>query len=375
MAKTTTVRYERPSEEEFLVSIKARQTTIPNCVMAQNCLITRGERTYKIASMLQFTSPDTGDISHCELHVNDYPFRVGSGIKWDVKDRLKHWGCKDEEIEKLRAFLCAFRDVGRPGDYTVIEGRPTPTLEELLRILSKLDSPNLAGIISVLAERSEELQTLPPLGEKDNRRMVAAALRASHRATALEQLRGLIQAGAEEQAFQELLDQNWWMLGGQYVETIPKRHWTDEENLDMMLKSADNGYDIIELKRSNAPLFKQHRNKYIVSADVNDAVNQAAHYISEIDRQRDHFIARYSTDLYKVKAKVLIGTIGDREQDERQKRLALRMYNSHLHQIEVITFDGLVRASDQIIQANLGESTHAAPPSDEMAFQDDDIAF
>ena len=89
------------------------------------------------------------------------------------------------------------------------------------------------------------------------------------------------------------------MLGGQYVEKVPKRDWTDEENLDIMLKSADNGYDIIELKRSDALLFKKHRNKIIVSADVNDAVNQAGHYISEIERQRDHFIARYSTDLYK----------------------------------------------------------------------------
>ena len=36
------------------------------------------------------------------------------------------------------------------------------------------------------------------------------------------------------------------------------------------------------------------------------------------------------------------------------------MYNSHLHNIEVITFDGIVRICDQIINANLGESTHSA---------------
>ncbi|MCB9924860.1 MAG: DUF4263 domain-containing protein [Planctomycetaceae bacterium] len=163
------------------------------------------------------------------------------------------------------------------------------------------------------------------------------------------------------------------MLGGQYVEKIPKRHWTDEENLDMMLKSADNGYDIIELKRSKAPLFKQHRNKIIVSADVNDAVNQAGHYISEIERQRDHFIARYHTDLYKVKAKVLIGHIADDDEEQIGKRLALRMYNSHLHNIEVVTFDGLVRTSDQIINANLGESTHSAAPP--LAGQGEVIPF
>ena len=156
-----------------------------------------------------------------------------------MKDRLKHWGCKDEEIEKLRAFLETFKDADAPGEYSVIEGRPSPSLQELLKLLGELDSPNLVGVISVLAERSEDLQTLPPLGERDNRRMVASALRASHRMTALNELRRLITENAEEEKFQMLLDNNWWMLGGQYIEKIPKRHWTDEETLDMMLKSAD----------------------------------------------------------------------------------------------------------------------------------------
>lgn len=352
-------RHERPTEEEFLLSIKARQSSIPNCSLTQNCVLKDGPQTYKVASILRFMNLTSGEVTHYELHLNDYPFRVATGIQWDVKDRLKHWGCKDDEIERLRAFLDTYRDADAPGEYSVIEGKPSPSIQELLKLVGELDSPNLCGVISVLAERSAELQSLPPLGEIDNRRMVAAALRASHRMTALNYLRNLIEEDAEEGEFQKLLDRNWWMLGGQYVEKIPKRHWTDEENLDMMLKSADNGYDIIELKRSRAPLFKRHRGKIIVSADVNDAVNQAGHYISEIERQRDHFIARYNTDLYKVKAKVLIGHIGD---DEEEKRLALRMYNSHLHNIEVVTFDGLVRTSDQIIHANIGESTHAAAP-------------
>ena len=67
-------KHEHPSEEEFLVSIKARQSNIPNCSLTQNCVIKEGKRTYKVASILQFTNPTSGDVSHCELHVNDYPF-------------------------------------------------------------------------------------------------------------------------------------------------------------------------------------------------------------------------------------------------------------------------------------------------------------
>ncbi len=357
-------RFEHPSEDEFLLEIKTRTSKIINCDCSQSAVIHKGRNTYKVVSVLQFKNPKSGEITHKEVHFNDYPFYVETGVQWDVKDRLKHWKCKDEEIDRVIAFLSAIDGTTAPSHYTVVEGRPDPKASELLELLADFDTKNLSGLISALADRAQDLQDLPNLGETDHRRMVASALRASHRTAALKELQELMNSETEERFFQRLFDHNWWMLGAQYVEHIPKRHWTDEENLDMMLKTADSGYDIIELKRSNATLFKQHRNKWIVSSEVNDAVNQAAGYISEIERQRDHFIARYKTDLYKVRAKVLIGTIDDAEEDVEQKRLALRMYNSHLQNIEVITFDGIVRTCDQIIHANLGESTHSAPPEE-----------
>jgi len=357
-------KHKRPTKQGFLLSVKARQTGIPNCNVAQNCVLKSGPRTYRVASVLQFTNSTTGQITHTQLEVNDFPFRVDTGIQWELKDRLKHWSCKDDEIVALLAFLSNIEAIEAPGDYAVIDRHASPTLDQLLTSLAQMDSPNLAGIIAVLAERSEDLQTLPSLGESDNRRMVAAALRASHRTTALSALRALIARDAVEEDFQVLLDKNWWMLGGQFIERVPKRHWTDEENLDIMLRSADGGFHIIELKRSKAPLFKTHRGKTIVSADVNDGVNQAGHYISEIERQRDHFIARYDTDLYKVRARVLIGHISEDDPKSVEKRLALRMYNSHLHHIEVVSFDEVVRMADQVINANLGESKHAATTTD-----------
>ena len=296
-------RFEHPTEEAFLLEIRTKQSSIPNCECLQNAIIRRGQKTYKVASVLQFRNAESGEISHREVHFNDYPFRVGTGIQWDVKDRLRHWSCKDDEIERVKAFLQTIDDTVAPKQYTVIEGRPNYRASDLLTLLQNFNTENLSGLIAALANRAQDLQILPDLGESDHHRMVASALRASHRTTALKGLEALIAGKAEERFFQRLLDRNWWMLGGQYVEHIPKRHWTDEENLDMMLKSADHGYDIIELKRSNAELFKRNRNKWIVSSEVNDAVNQAAGYISEIERQRDHFLARYVVDLYKVRAK------------------------------------------------------------------------
>ena len=362
-----------PDDSQIIQEITARTVKLPNCIGSQSTIIKRGPRTYKVASVLQFENPENGNTKR-QLNLNGYPFRVGTGIQYDVDDRLAHWRCQDDEIQKLLVFLSTYDQAKTPGAYSVIEGRPSTTLEELLKAIGSLDSPNLSGIITALAERSVELQDLPPLGETDNRRMVASALRAAHRMTALDTLRNLITTNAIEEDFQKLLDANWWMLGGQYIQKIDKRNWTNEETLDMMLNSADGNYDIIELKRSNVPLFKKHRKKWIVSSEVNDAVNQAAHYISVIERQRDHFIAKYHIDIYKVRAKVLIGHIDGENPDEEAQRLALRMYNSHLHRIEVISFDGVVRICDQVIQANQEESKHAAAPSTEDE-KDMDISF
>ena len=164
------------------------------------------------------------------------------------------------------------------------------------------------------------------------------------------------------------------MLGGQYIRMIPRRDWTNEDSLDILLQTADRYFEIIELKRSNASLFVQDHGNWIVSGEVNRAVNQAAHYISEIEAERSNLIRKHRVDLYRLKARVLIGYLSDDDPDEEAKREALRMYNSHLSRIQVITFDELGRIADNVVHANLGESGQTDPVSKQVV-EDDDIPF
>lgn len=231
-------------------------------------------------------------------------------------------------------------------------------LAEFLKSLNMIDlqTPQLMQLIEALADRSSELRQLPEeLGERGKLRMVAAAIRVAHRTKALDTLKEHIKNSELELEFQKLLDQNWWMLGGQYIERIPRRHWTTDETIDIMLRTADNYFELIELKRSTAQLFIEDHGKYIVSSEVNKAVNQAAHYIAEIEKNRPAIFMDHNVDLYKLRAKVLIGHIPD-DTNENKKRESLRMYNSHLNHIEVITYDQLVRISQNVIDANFGES-------------------
>jgi hypothetical protein len=365
-------RFRPPDEEEFVQLIKANSPSNPRIQIIQRVVIKSGPQTYKVASILQIQDPETGEIRHKQLHVNSFPFRVGSGVDFSEKNRLNRWTCEDGEIEQLRIFLENYDKASIPGEHAVIRGRPVPGLEDILAAIKDqdIDSTQLVGLVAALADRVTDLRRLPELGESDNVRMAAAALRVAHRNHALKKLRKLVEDDALEQEFQELLEQNWWMLGGQYVTMLPRREWTVEDSLDILLEGADRYFEIIELKRSNAQLFIRDHGNWIVSAEINKAVQQAAHYISEIEADRGNLIRKYKIDLYKLKAKVLIGRIADDEEDEPAKREALRMCNSHLHRIEVITYDELERIADNVVHANLGESgwSEASEPTDEIPF-------
>jgi Domain of unknown function (DUF4263) len=364
------------SEEDFLKQIDARRLNIPNCKVGHRAVIKAGPEHYKAAVVLNFANATTGEVTHRELRLNSYPHERGR-INFQEENRLARWACRDGEINRLRMFLNMFEGIDTVGTHRVVPANMAAAFDEFVQKLGAADlqTSQLLDLICALAEHASEIKELPELGETDKLRMVAAAIRVVHRTKALERLAQLINGDAVEAAFQKLLDQNWWMLGSQYIEHIPRRDWTTGETIDIMLRTADNYFEIIELKRSSPELFRQDHGKWIVSGEVNTAVNQAAHYIAEIERIRPAIFQKYEVDLYKLKAKVLLGFVDD-DDDKGDKCEALRMYNSHLHRIEVITYDQLIRISENVIAANVGESGQdAGNEGTESEAGDNDIPF
>jgi len=355
-------RNEPPTADDFLQLIKAHGTANPDVRLVQHSVIKAGPVTFKRAAVLHIRSRESGKETYPKLVLDAYDHRVSSGFDFD-KPKY-HWHCEGEEIDRLIAFLGAFSKATTPGAHAIVrltDSNAAP-LRSIIQALTagSVEAPQLAGLVSALALRSRELRELPQLGEADNRRMVASALRAAHRSDALKSLVESIAVAAAETQFQEILDRNWWMLGGQYVRRVPWRHWTERDTLDMLLQTADGYFDVIELKRSDVTLCIKHRGEVIVSAEVNRAVNQAAHYISGIESRRANLQLDYGLDLYKLKAKVVIGHIDDGASDASAQREALRMYNSHLHDIQVITYDELVRIAEHVINCDLEECGQVA---------------
>lgn len=358
-----------PTHEELLQEIQLRTPKIANCLGVKHAVIKGGPQSYKVASLMEFADATSGESAHHELRLNSYAYRAGKGF--DFEGRPVRWTCRDGEIERLRIFLETYQGVTAPGSHKVVPADVADRIEPFLNSLANVDlsTPQLLEIVAALAARASDLRSLPELGESNTLRMAAAAIRVAHRTHALNRLVTLIEADALEQQFQELLSQNWWMLGGHYVELIPRRHWTPEETIDIMLRAATNCLEIVELKRASAQLFKFDHGHWIMSSVVNDAMNQAAHYLTEIEKNQSYLLDRYKVDLYRLRAKVLIGTIREDEDDIELKRLALRMYNSHLHGIEIITYDQLVATVENVISSNAGESGQEGDvSSDEIPF-------
>jgi hypothetical protein len=63
-----------------------------------------------------------------------------------------------------------------------------------------------------------------------------------------------------------------------------------------------------------------------------------------LDADRNQIIARDKEDTLKIRAKLIIGRDGDEAQQH-----ALRRLNGHLHRIEVLTFDQLLRIAQNVL--------------------------
>ena len=75
------------------------------------------------------------------------------------------------------------------------------------------------------------------------------------------------------------------------------------------------------------------------------ALGQVVKYIGKLDANRYQRRSENSLDTNKVHAKIVIGRNGD-----DGKRTALRNLNGHLHRIEVVTFDQLMRIGQRVLR-------------------------
>jgi hypothetical protein len=260
-------RQSPPHEGDFARFARARVAEIPNCEIVDTAVLAPGPSTYKVAMLLQFRNLQTGRPTHRELHLNDFPFRVYGGVKWAVKDRLAHWACSDEELQRLEVFLASREPAGfSAGEDAAGPADPEENVQDrnalamprssdgLKAWMAGLSFAQLATVVAALGDRCKELRILPAGGEADARRRTAAALRAAHRATGLINLRQLVDRKARPAEFRRFLESHAWMLGRLYVRQLADPALPGDLGEMLLLRTADGGLDLVLLMPIDAPL-------------------------------------------------------------------------------------------------------------------------
>jgi len=110
-------------------------------------------------------------------------------------------------------------------------------------------------------------------------------------------------------------------------------------------------------------LHDSSHDSYYPSSKLSPVLGQVTRYIEEVERNRDSIIAIDGSDPLKIRARIIVGRDGNQEHQK-----ALRNFNAHLHRIEIITYDQLIKIAERVL--NMFGVT-ASEPEDEW----DDIPF
>ncbi|MBD2296626.1 DUF4263 domain-containing protein [Anabaena sphaerica FACHB-251] len=336
----------------------------PDLDKMESVILKQGPRSIKQAKYTTIRDRHTEKVHHYSLSIQTFGL-IQKQWKEKPEKSITLESEDDDEIQKLMDFLAATHGntSSMPdGDYTILK---VPTqdinleninLESLQQLLSSLSiSGRVDALVEILefSENDTELfKVLVERVDKDPHLFAdaAAALNLATYKNAVDKLKNLIDSGkVGESQFQKILEENPWMFGSEYSEILDRRKWTRDEQQDFVVRrTTDNYIEIIEIKTplDGKVLFnydKSHKS-YYPGVELSKVIGQVQNYLEKLDKARDSILANDGEDTNKIRAKIIIGRDGDKDQQK-----ALRRLNGHLYRIEIITFDQLLRIAQNVL--------------------------
>lgn len=367
-AVATTLPYDT-SPDDLVLRIEAKLQN-PNVGRVVSMVLKPGPRAYRVATLYEIVNPSTNAHHHWCLRINSFDRTKSKGWSFKPTASVSLGDEGDSELSKLADFIQAAH-AGRlaepTGDYQLIPATQIETIRTLLRFARKADSAQRMRVVRALLD-SLDVESVSPAqwlevfesGSDGIRQAVAVSARLAEYRSVRKEVADLVtKAETGEQDLQRVLGQHPWLFGSEYSELLSRRNWTRDDRLDFMLRrTADDYLEIVEIKTPILqPLFRYDpsHDSYAPSAPLSAAIGQVVRYIEEVERQRDAILAKDGCDTLKIRARLIIG----RDGDEGQKG-ALRSFNGHLHRIEVLTFDQLLRIADRVLSVFKENLTRSA---------------
>jgi Domain of unknown function (DUF4263) len=342
----------------------------PNVGKISQVVLKDGPSAFRIATLLEIIDPNTKQIHHYSLKIDQIDRKKKEGWFAKPERSVRLEGDSPDEIDRLYGFLHALKQgslTDAHGDLHIIRSEDYAKLETLLGALPNLAASDKIQLIRTVLDQLDDSTSVAadfvaafeecPSGTLGH---IATAARFLKYREAYEHLKDLVDdPTTPEKKFQQHLSANPWMFGSEYSELLSRRTWTRDDNLDYMLRRTVDGYlEIVEIKTAFSERLFIHdtsHDSYYPSAKLSPVLGQVVRYIEEVERKRDSILATDKVDTLKIRARAIVGRDGDSEQ-----QAALRNLNAHLHAIEIITFDQLLRIASRVLQ--VFESA-AAPPA------------
>lgn len=348
----------------------------PNVGKIEQVVLRHGPRAFRLATLLQILDAN-GQPHHYSLKIDSIDkLKAGWFHKPEKSVRLE--GQNPDEIEHLARFLQAHLEgqLGNPtGELHVLRSEDYAKLEAFVGQIPGWATPDLVEAIKLIVPRIEGSAAYLPQfiqafegSDSETVKSIAIASRLVDHRRSYETLANLVETRhTQEQTFQNLLAQNPWMFGSEYSELLDRRIWTRDDNVDFMLRrTSDNYLEVIEIKTpfDDALLLKdKSHDSYYPSSKLSPVIGQVIRYIAELERDRDKIISKDKCDPLKVRARVIVGRDGNAAHQE-----ALRSLNAHLHRLEIVTYDQLLRIAARVLDVFADDQERAADADDTDAW-------
>lgn len=265
------------------------------------------------------------------------------GPGWYFNRAIQQWNGDFADISILKDVLeDKFPDGGK---YQQLSGDSTVDSLAQTILAGTMPAESAEQIIKALAENPEAYEIFK---DSDASQLLASTVNQYRQQKAVDELDAVARdATSSEQDLQKVLDKQWWMFGGRFIDKTKRRSLTVLDQMDIPLIRGDGALHLVELKQANIPkLIQKHRNHSIVGMDIHEAVSQAMNYLLSLDEQRAQILTDLKIDVRRATATVVVGHSDFVEgftSDEIHE--TIRTYNSHLSRVEVITYDELINGA------------------------------
>ena len=245
------------------------------------------------------------------------------------------------------------------------------TSDEINLILEKLGSSDLETILQLLEKFESEEKIKGLLESLSDLEIVNLHGAFQHKliTTEIENLEKLIQlemegnitseinnheellkykAGQPEKIFQNWIELNLWIFGIDYIKKHDSRKIALFSEGDLLMESVDGYLDLIELKRPKHELFKfddSHKCFY-PHINLSQVIGQSLFYLQKLQDYKLNIEKEYEVKVIMPRVKIIIGRNINFKNEEKD---SLRMLNSNLNSIQIITYDDLVQFGKLIL--------------------------